>query len=264
MKIFDSHCHLDDPAFEQDLGAVIERARRSGIAAMMVVGIDEQSSRRAVEIARAHSGIVASVGVHPHDARECRDATLEAIRRLAADSKVRALGEAGLDFNRMHSPRRDQERWFARQLELGAALELPMIFHERDSQGRFLEILKDYWRPGRSGVVHCFSGTRQELEAYLALDLYIGITGIITIQARGAGLREMVREIPPQRMLIETDAPYLTPVPERNKHRRNEPAFVRSVLYRLANLLGHSPETMARQLWENTCRLFDWTPEAES
>lgn len=261
MKIFDSHCHLDDPAFEQDFDCVIERAQHEDVLAMMVVGTDGNSSRRAVEIARRYPNIIASVGVHPHEARRCDDASIRGLRRLAADSKVRALGETGLDFNRMHSPQKDQEHWFSRQLTLGAELSLPMIFHERDSEGRFLGILKQHWEPGRTGVVHCFSGTERELEAYLELGLYIGITGIVTIHSRGATLREMVRRIPLDRLLIETDAPYLTPAPERNRHHRNEPAFVRSVLFLLAALLAQSPEALSELVWENTCRLFGWRPD---
>jgi len=264
MKIFDSHCHLDDPAFKQDFDSVIERAQRDDVLAMMVVGTDGDSSRRAVDIARRHPNIIASVGVHPHEARRCDDALIHHLQGLAADPKVRALGEAGLDFNRMHSPQKDQELWFVRQLALGDDLGLPIIFHERDSRGRFLEILKRHWKPGRTGVVHCFSGTEQELETYLELGLYIGITGIVTIQSRGATLREMVRRIPLDRLIVETDAPYLTPAPERNRYRRNEPAFVRSVLFQLAALLAQSPEALSDLVWENTCRLFGWRPNTEN
>jgi TatD DNase family protein len=260
MRIFDSHCHLDDPVFRPDLAAVLERAQLSEVAAMMVVGVDAGSSRRAVSLAHRFPNVIASVGMHPHDASKCTDSVLVALRGLAADSKVRAWGETGLDFNRMHSPQKDQERWFIRQLSMGAELGLPMIFHERDSGGRFLKILRANWGSGRSGVVHCFSGTADELQAYLALDLYIGITGIVSIKTRGAALREMVRAIPLNRLLVETDAPYLTPAPQRNKHRRNEPAFVRSVMLHLAELLDHSPESMAPILWENTCRFFAWSP----
>ena len=170
--------------------------------------------------------------MHPHDAKACGEPLMDEMRRLAAHPKVVAWGETGLDFNRMFSPQDIQEHWFARQLEMAADLDLPMVFHERDSQGRFLEILESHWNGQRTGVVHCFSGTPAELEAYLELDLYIGITGIVTIKTRGQALREMVPQIPLNRLLVETDAPYLTPTPERNKFRRNEPAFVRTVLFK--------------------------------
>jgi TatD DNase family protein len=135
-----------------------------------------------------------------------------------------------------------------------------MIFHERDSGGRFNQILKSHWGAGRSGVVHCFSGNQKELEEYLAMGLYIGITGVITIQSRGVELRRLAMSIPLDRLLVETDAPYLTPTPERNKHRRNEPAFVRTVFFALANVLGVEPQRLSRAIWANSCRLFNWTP----
>jgi TatD DNase family protein len=256
MEIFDSHCHLDDRGFDKDLDDVIQRARKADVKAMMAVGIDAPTSRKAVSIANRYDGLIASVGVHPHDAKGCSDDILNDLKLLASDSKVRAWGETGLDYNRMFSPRQDQEHWFVRQLELGLELKLPMIFHERDSRGRFLEILRANWDPGRKGVVHCFSGSASELEAYLDLDLYIGITGILTVKTRGAALRELVENMPADRMLVETDAPYLTPTPERNKFRRNEPAFVRTVLLKLASVRQEDPETLAKKIWDNTCRLF--------
>ncbi len=256
MRIFDSHCHLDDRSFNKDLKKTIERAHQADVHAMMVVGIDGTSSKKAAAIASQTNGIISSVGVHPHDAGQCSEEILTTLTAIAQSPKVRAWGETGLDYNRMFSPREDQDRWFIRQLELGAELQLPMIFHERDSQGRFLEILKAHWSPERSGVVHCFSGSPSDLDAYLDLGLYIGITGIVTIKSRGQRLRQMIPSIPDDRLLVETDAPYLTPTPERNKHRRNEPAFVRTVLLKLAEVRGQDPEKMAEIAWNNTCRLF--------
>ena len=196
------------------------------------------------------------MGLHPHDARACSEEILQGLRRLALHPQVKAWGETGLDFNRMYSPQSEQEHWFARQLDIAAELGLPMIFHERDSRGRFLDMLKARWTPERTGVVHCFSGDRAELEACLDLGLYIGITGILTVQSRGQDLRNLVGLIPGDRLLVETDAPYLTPTPERNKYRRNEPAFVRRVLEKLAAVRGEDSETLAAAVWENTCRVF--------
>jgi TatD DNase family protein len=261
MQIFDSHCHLDDTGYDRDLQAVVQRARQADVCGMMVVGIDLARSRKAIEIARAHEGVYASVGIHPHDAAHCDDKRLAELTCMATDPKVKAWGETGLDFNRMYWPQPIQERCFERQLEIGNSLQLPMIFHERDSCGRFLEILKSHWGPQSKGVVHCFSGTRAELEKCLEMDLYIGITGILTIQSRGSELRSMAPHIPADRLLVETDAPYLTPTPERNKHRRNEPAFVRTVLFRLAEIRQETPEDLARITWANTCRLFGLNTE---
>ena len=156
----------------------------------------------------------------------------------------------------MYSPRQDQEKWFIRQLEIARELDLPLIFHERDSKGRFFEILSSHCPPDLKGVVHCFSGNRNELERYLDFGLYIGITGILTIKTRGAELRRLVTGIPAERLLVETDAPYLTPAPEKNRTRRNEPAFVKSVLLKLAQVRDEGPEDLAEIIWTNTCSLY--------
>jgi TatD DNase family protein len=259
MRLFDSHCHLDDKCYRPDLQLVLDRAREAGVERCMVVGIDQDTARKAIRIAEDHSGVVASVGVHPHDAAHCSQAVLEDLIQLAGHPKVCAWGEIGLDFNRMYAPRDDQEQCFQRQLEIALRLDLPLIFHERDTDGRFLEMLQAFGAPNLRGVVHCFSGNRREMAAYLDMGLSIGITGIVTMQQRGGDLRSLVPLIPDDRLLVETDAPYLTPSPERNRARRNEPAFVRSVLHKVAEIRGTDPETMAGITWENTCRLYGLT-----
>lgn len=256
MKIFDSHCHLDDKTYAEDLNAVIERARNSGVSRMMTIGVNKKTSARAVSLAQTRSGIYASVGVHPHDVKNCDETTLKDLIALAKNKKVRAWGEIGLDFNRMYSPRKDQEKWFEEQIKVAAEIGLPMIFHERDSNGRFLEILSSCMPENISGVVHCFSGNESELERYLELGLCIGITGIITIKKRGIRLRQLAPKIPAGRLLIETDAPYLVPAPEKNQHRRNEPAFVKSVLLKLAAVRNEDPAQLAQIVWQNTSRLY--------
>ena len=256
MRLFDSHCHLDDPQFEMDLPDVCRRMTANAVQEIMIVGIDAARSRRAVALAESITGAWAAVGVHPHDAAGCSEAVLNELQALAQSPRVRAWGETGLDFNRMYSPRPDQERWFARQLEIARTLNLPLILHERDSGGRLIELLRANDWPTRTGVVHCFSGTRGELDQYLEMGFLIGITGIVTHAQRGQELRAMVPRIPADRLLVETDAPYLTPTPERNRHRRNEPAFVRTVLLKVAEVRGDDPETLAAAVWDNTCRLF--------
>ncbi len=256
MKLFDSHCHLNDQSYAKDFDRVLGRMTEAGVAAAMVVGIDRKDSEKAVRLAAAHAGFYAAVGVHPHDAKSCSEETLQALKALAGHPMVRAWGETGLDFNRMFSPRDVQELWFTRQIECADELDLPLIFHERDSGGRFLEILKAAGGNRRRGVVHCFSGSRVELDAYLELGYHIGITGILTIEKRGADLRALVPRIPAERLLIETDAPYLTPAPQKNKTRRNEPAFVRQTLLKLAEVRNEDPEALAETTWNNACRLF--------
>ncbi|MBU4316846.1 MAG: TatD family hydrolase [Proteobacteria bacterium] len=256
MRLFDSHCHLDDSSYDPDLNEVLQRAIENRVLSAMVVGTHLESSRKAVVLADRFLGLYASVGVHPHDAKTCSEAVMVELMDLAKNPKVRAWGETGLDFNRMFSPRADQEKWFLRQLEVADSLNLPVILHERDSLGRFYDILKDSHNPARTGVVHCFSGNKKEMEQVLDLGYHIGITGIVTQASRGETLRKLVPRIPADRLLIETDAPYLTPAPHRNKFRRNEPAFVLSVLLKIAEVRKEDPETLGETLWQNTCRLY--------
>jgi TatD DNase family protein len=260
MHIYDSHCHLDDNAYSDDISGVLERMRRNDVAAAMIAGINHERVTRAISLAERFPELVAAVGVHPHDAAGCREAHLRAFTAAAAHPKVRAWGEIGLDFNRMYSPREVQEQVFVRQLDLAHEARLPIIIHERDTEGRLIALLKTHHRPGMGGVVHCFSGTRAEMDTYLDMGFHIGITGIITHKKRGETLRRLAPQIPAERILVETDAPYLTPAPERNKHRRNEPAFVRTVLVKVADVRGDRLDTLAPVIWENTCTLFGGQP----
>ncbi len=257
MRLFDSHCHLDDSIYDSDLLEVIRRANDAGVSAMMIAGINLRTSLKAVDLAQTHEGVYASVGFHPHDASEASESSLDRLHELSYNPKVLAWGEIGLDFNRMYSPAKDQEKWLIRQLELADDLNLPVIFHERESRGRLLTILKKYHRQIGNGVIHCFSGNSAELKEYLDIGYYIGITGIVTVKSRGADLRKLVLQIPQNRILIETDAPYLTPAPEKNHTRRNEPAFVRSVLLKLAEVRSEDPVELADAVWNNTCSLFN-------
>ena len=260
LKLFDSHCHLDDRAYDDDIPEVVTRMNSAGVAGAMIVGTTRPRSIKAVSLAESFPGLYASVGIHPHDAKSCDEETLNTLKNLSKNPRVHAWGEIGLDFNRMFSPRETQEKWLIRQLEVADERNLPVIFHERDSNGRLIEILKTYFKNVKSGVIHCFSGNKAELKQYLDMGLYIGITGIVTIKNRGADLRKLVPFIPVDRMLIETDAPYLTPAPEKNHTRRNEPAFVRSVLLKLAMIREQDPENLSAKFWNNTCRLYGIDP----
>jgi TatD DNase family protein len=257
MILFDSHCHLDDKAYDEDLDNIINRAEKENVLGLMIVGIDIPTSLKAIKIARTHDHIITSVGVHPHDAAQCSRAVLDTLLRFAKENPcVKAWGETGLDYNRMFSPAKDQEACFEAQLEIACSLDLPLIFHERDSQGRFYDILNSNGPKSRKGVVHCFSGTREELFKYLDLGYHIGITGIVTLEKRGEYLRSLIPYIPEEKLLIETDAPYLTPAPEKNKYRRNEPAFVKSVLLKLAEIKKTDPEILSHTIFNNTKKLY--------
>jgi len=258
MILFDSHCHIDDKNYDADLQEVMNRAQTHGVCGIMVVGVDIETSIKAIKIANAYENVVTSVGIHPHDAAKCSNETLQTLALLARENPcVKAWGETGLDYNRMFSPAKDQESCFSSQLEIAGNLDLPLIFHERDSKGRFYDILKSEGPKSRKGVVHCFSGIREDMFKYLDLGYYIGITGILTIKQRGEYLRSIAPLIPEDRILIETDAPYLTPAPQKNKIRRNEPAFVKSVLLKLAEIRNVAPDDLSQTIFNNTKKLYE-------
>ncbi|MBN1930869.1 MAG: TatD family hydrolase [Desulfobacterales bacterium] len=257
MKLFDTHCHLDDSIYDKDIEDVFKRLIHNGVEALTIVGIDQKSSTQAVLLSESRSGFYAAVGVHPHEAKNCSEETLQYLRGLSNHPKVCAWGEIGLDFNRMYSPRKEQEKWFKRQLDIADERNLPIILHERDSKGRLLEILNERYKGQRQGVVHCFSGNAKELDNYLNIGFFIGITGILTLKDRGTDLRKFVQTLPVDRIVIETDAPYLTPAPEKNRTKRNEPAFVKSVLLKLADVRKEDPEILSKIIWKNSCRLYN-------
>jgi len=254
MKLVDIGANLTHASFHADLADVIARAREAGVAQIIVTGTTIEESRAAIALARAHPGLSATAGVHPHHARDCGPHTIPALRELAKD--VVAIGECGLDFNRNYSPHPDQEKWFVAQAELALELGKPLFLHSRDAHPRFSDILRNL--KIRNAVAHCFTGEREELKAYLDLGLYVGITGWICDERRGKHLIELVREIPRDRLLLETDAPYLTPrdLRPQPKARRNEPAFLPHILRAVARALGRSPEEVAADTTRNASTLF--------
>jgi TatD DNase family protein len=255
MHLADVGANLTHTAFREDLDAVLARARAAGVATIVVTGTSVEESRRAAALAAAH-GLHATAGVHPHHARECDAGTIPALRAIAAQSQVVALGECGLDFNRNYSPHPDQEKWFVAQLELAAELGKPLFLHSRDAHPRFAELLRHH-RVGKA-VAHCFTGEAAELRAYLNLGLYIGITGWICDERRGRHLVELVKEIPQDRLLLETDAPYLTPrdLHPQPKARRNEPAFLPHIARAVARARGERPEALAEATMRNARAFF--------
>jgi len=255
MQLVDIGANLTHASFRDDLDAVLSRARAHGVERIIVTGASVEESRRAADIADAH-GLYATAGVHPHHARECDDATIPALRDLAARPRVVALGECGLDFNRNYSPHPSQEKWFVAQLELAAELGKPLFLHSRDAHPRFAEILRNL-RVGKA-VAHCFTGEAAELRAYLDLGLYIGITGWICDERRGRHLVALAREVPQDRLLLETDSPYLTPrdLHPQPKARRNEPAHLPHILRAVARARGETPEALAAATTRNAQAFF--------
>jgi TatD DNase family protein len=257
-EIIDIGVNLAHRSFHSDRKEVIARAISAGVRTMIITGTSLATSEAAVRIAREYPNhLFATAGVHPHDSRNCTDATVTELRRLAASDGVVAIGECGLDFNRDFSPRPMQEKWFEAQVALAEELQRPLFLHERDAHVRFSEILKRS-RNSVPAVIHCFTGTREELRAYLEMGLHIGITGWICDERRGLHLRELVKEIPLDRLMIETDAPFLTPrnMPMKPKDSRNEPAFLTHVLETLADYLGKSPAFVALETTRTANKFF--------
>jgi len=257
MRLVDIGANLTHNAFDPDREEVVARAQHAGVQTIIVTGTTIEESRQAAALARSHPGFLyATAGVHPHHARGCPPDTIPQLAEIATDPHVVAIGECGLDFNRNYSPRPDQEIWFVAQIELALSLDKPLFLHSRDAHPRFAEILKEHGV--KRAVAHCFTGEKKELRAYLDLGLYIGITGWICDERRGRHLLDLVREIPGHRLLLETDAPYLTPrdLKPQPKARRNEPAFLPHILKAVARALGRPAEEVAAETERNARELF--------
>jgi TatD DNase family protein len=259
MKWIDTHAHLDDRAFDTDRAAVIARCADAGIG-VLSIGSSLRSSREAVRLANRTRNMWATVGIHPHDAVSANDAALTDLKELASDPLVVGIGEIGLDYYRDLSPRPKQRQAFEDQLELAMTLDLPVCLHNRESSDDLLAVLKRAGAPLR-GVVHSFLGDAALAEAFLALGLHLGIGGPLTYP-KNAALREAVKRLPMERILLETDCPYLTPVPHRG--RRNEPAYVTLVAEEIAGLKGLPVDDIARQTTANAVRLFGLNPQSSS
>jgi len=244
--MIDIGANLTHPSFRDDPEAVVARARAAGVSTLVVTGTTVPESRAAAEIADRFD-LHATAGVHPHHARDCGPATVPELREIARHPRIVAIGECGLDFNRNYSPHPDQEKWFIAQMELASHVKRPLFLHSRDAHPRFAEILKHH--QVRNAVAHCFTGAKDELHAYLDLGLYVGITGWICDERRGVHLRPLVADIPANRLMLETDAPYLLPRTLRPApaDRRNEPAFLTHVLAAVAELSGKSVREVAHE-----------------
>ena len=259
-ELVDIGVNLTNKAFRGDLDAVLGRAMDAGVTRMIVTGTSETESAAALELARAHPGVLYSTaGVHPHNARDCGATTLDTLRTLAAEPEVVAIGECGLDFNRDFSPRPVQIEWFEKQVELAVELRMPLFIHEREAGDALLEVLRRHRDGIPAAVVHCFTGEEPILDAYLELDLHIGITGWICDERRGGHLHALVRKIPPNRLMLETDAPYLIPrsIRPRPKSRRNEPAYLRHVLATVSDCRGRPADEVAAETAATATRFFD-------
>ena len=253
IRLIDSHCHLDMEAYNEDLDDIIATAELCGVSRILTIGIDLVSSRKAVELTKRYPGVYASVGIHPHSADEADATSYRELKRLAADPKVIGYGEIGLDYAKQYAPVDIQQHEFSRQLELARELNLPVIIHDRDAHADTLALLKQQGPFPAGGVMHCFSGDTTFARQVLELDFYISIPGIITFK-NAESLQQVVREIPLDRMLLETDGPFLAPVPWRGKI--NRPDYLLYTAGKVAELKNISIDEVAEQTMRNTEQLF--------
>jgi TatD DNase family protein len=250
--LIDSHAHLEMTAYDGDREAVLARAAKAGVGAIVTVGTTLPDAVKAVTLAGRYDSVYAAVGIHPHEAGQIGGETYDTLRKLARQPKVIAVGEIGLDFFYNHSPREVQLLRFREQLALAEELDLPVIIHDRDAHAETLAVLDEY--AGRlRGVLHCFSGDLVMARTCLARGFHLSIAGPVTYR-NADRLREVAREAPLERLLVETDAPYLAPQPHRGK--RNEPAYVVQTAECLAGVRGITLAEVARQTTANACRLF--------
>jgi TatD DNase family protein len=254
FALVDSHNHIDMPQFDADRDEVVARAREAGLREMLIVGgvDEEQGHRRALRVADA-LGMPASAGVHPHEAKRADEAVYDELRGLAGDRRIVAVGEIGLDFHYDYSPRPVQREAFRRQVRLAREVGLPVIVHTREADDETAALLEEEGAGEVGGVIHCFTGGLELARRALALGFYISFSGIVAFP-RSEVIQAVAREVPGDRLLVETDAPFLAPPPHRGK--RNEPAFVVEVARRVAALRGTSLEEVAVAAGENYARLF--------
>jgi TatD DNase family protein len=248
--LIDSHCHLADPAYDPDRGEVLERAWAAGLERVVVIGESRAASERALQLCRDHPRLVTTAGIHPHDARDWDPDTERWLLDLLRDQRVVAVGETGLDFHYDHSPRLAQRQVFESQLRIAAETGKPAVIHARAADDEVAAILADH--PGVTAILHSFSSGMGLLRAGLVLRHYVSFSGMVTF--KNWRLDEAIRETPLERLLLETDGPYLAPVPHRG--RRNEPAFVRHVAERIAEVRGMPVEELIAVTGQNANRVF--------
>jgi len=252
--LFDSHAHLDSIKFDGDRDIVIKRAHESGVSLIMNPGADYESSVNAVELSEKYDFIYAAVGVHPHDAKSLDDMMLGLIKAMARKKKVKAIGEIGLDYHYDFSPRDVQKYWFRKQLQLAKELKMPVIIHVREANQDVMDILKEENAFETGVLLHCYSGSAELARQYIKLGAYLSIAGPVTFK-NARKLVEVVETVPLDRLMIETDSPYLTPHPYRGK--RNESTYVKYVCEKIAEIKGVGYEEVANQTMKNAKKYFN-------
>ena len=257
--MIDIGINLTNKRFHKDLPLVIENAKQAGVNSLIVTGTSIEESEQALALCLQYPGFLyCTAGIHPHDAKTFSKQSVESLRTLVNNEQVKAIGECGLDFNRNFSTPAEQELAFVKQLELAVELQLPVFMHERDANTRFIKLLKPYIYQLPNAVLHCFTGSQSDLESALALDLHIGITGWICDERRGTELIDLVKLIPNDRLMIETDGPYLLPRSMRPKPKssRNEPKYLPYIAQAIANARGETLKQLVQQTEQNSKLFF--------
>jgi len=255
LRLIDTHAHLDFDDYNQDREEVFKRAQKIGVEKIVNIGADLEGSYRAVEQAEKHDFVYASVGIHPHEADTVNEKSLAKIKALAVSPKVKAVGECGLDFYYDNSPREIQKEAFKKQLQLALELELPMVVHSREAAAETLEILDQTADFAENLIFHCYAYGPSEIEEIIKRDYYAAFGGLITFNS-AQPIRNALKKMPLDRILLETDAPYLTPAPHRGK--RNEPAYLEHIVKKAAAVKGVSAEKMAEITTKNAERIYDF------
>ncbi len=252
-RLADSHAHLDEPEMLADQDAIMARARQQGVELIINIGISRKNCRQVVATAAKYPEVFAAVGVHPHGVKALQHEVLDELAALATDPKVVAVGEIGLDFYRRRSPEEVQKYWFRELLEWAGGLQKPVVIHTREATAATLEILREFRPRLKGGIMHCFGGSLVEAHACLDLSFYISFSGVITYP-KAEPLRKVAQQLPLDRLLVETDCPFLAPQQWRGK--RNEPAYVVATAQALAQLHGISLAELAHHTWQNTLAAF--------
>ena len=256
-SLFDAHCHLEDERFTGEVEAVLARMAQAGVARCILAGSDLPSSEQIVRLAETHANVYGVVGVHPHEAKTFGADTLARLAEMLQKPRIVGVGEIGLDFHYNFSPREAQREALSRQLAFAREQGVPAVFHVREAHGEILDMFRARRADLPSGVLHCFTGSVESAREYLDMGFYISFSGSVTFK-NAHHLQEVARYVPSDRLMVETDSPYLAPVPMRGQ--RNEPAYVRYVAEKVAELRGMDPETLIAQATANTERLYGIAP----
>ncbi len=258
--MIDIGLNLMHPSFKKDRNKIIEEAKQADVNKFIITGTTVKSSETAAKYASNHPNtLYSTAGVHPHDAKTCDETTIESLKEISKNNSVVAIGECGLDYNRDYSPRDTQRKWFEKQVELAENINMPLFLHEREAHKDLYEILESHPKIAKKAVIHCFTGTKKEAEKYIDLGCYIGITGWICDKKRGKSLQEAIHSIPSDKLMIETDAPFLIPknFNKKPKKNRNEPKYLPQILKTIAHYKDTNTETLKKTITKTTEKFFN-------